>query len=88
MMADTIRIKNLIDGEWVLEANEKTLPLYNPSTGEQIGEVPVSSQTSVEAAVKSSHEAYLKWRKIPIGKRVGYIYALREAMKNNLEVLA
>ena len=66
-MADTIRIKNLIDGEWVIEANEKTLPLYNPSTGEQIGEVPVASQTSVEAAVKSSHEAYLKWRKMPIG---------------------
>jgi len=88
MMADLIRIKNLIDGEWVIEANEKTLPLYNPSTGEQIGEVPVASPASVEAAVKSSHEAFLKWRKMPIGKRVGYMFSLREVMKNNLEVLA
>jgi len=87
-MSDQIRIKNLIDGKWVTEENEQTVPLYNPSTGAQIGEVPLSSQATVEAAVKSSHAAYLKWRKTPIGKRVGYIFALHTAMQNNLEKLA
>ncbi len=87
-MTDAIRIKNLIDGEWVTESNEKTVPLYNPSTGAQIGEVPMSSAKSVEAAVKSSHEAYKTWRKTSIGKRTGYLFALREAMKANLEELA
>lgn len=87
-MTDSIRIKNLINGEWVTDSNEKTVPLFNPSTGEQIGEVPIASQKSVEAAVKSSHEAYLKWRKLPIGKRVSYIFALHAAMKESLESLA
>ena len=62
-MADFMRIKNFIHGDWVADENEETQPLYNPSTGGQIGEVPVSSRESVEAAVKSSHEAYLTWRK-------------------------
>ena len=87
-MSESIQIKNFIDGNWATETNEKNLPLFNPSTGEQIGKVPVASQETVEVAVKSSHNAYLKWRKVPIGKRVGYIFALREAMKNNHELLA
>lgn len=59
-MTDSIRIKNLIDGEWLVDDNETTVALYNPSTGAQIGEVPMSSAATVEAAVKSSHAAYLR----------------------------
>jgi len=87
-MADSIRIKNLIDGEWLVGDNETTVALYNPSTGAQIGEAPMSSAATVEAAVKSSHAAYLKWREVPIGKRVGYIFAIHTAMQDNLEKLA
>ncbi len=87
-MTDSIRIKHLIDGEWMAENDEKILPLYNPSTGIQIGDVPIASEAMVEAAVKSSHAAYLEWRKQPIGKRVGYIFSLRSAMQENLETLA
>jgi len=87
-MTDSIRIKNLIDGEWLVDDNEQTVAVYNPSTGAQIGEAPMSSPATVEAAVKSSHAAYLKWREVPIGKRVGYIFALHTAMQNNLEKLA
>ena len=32
-----IRIKNFINGEWQEEAGGKRVPLYNPSTGEEIG---------------------------------------------------
>jgi len=42
----------------------------------------------VEAAVKSSHTAYFKWRQVPIGKPAGYIFAIHSAMRNNLEKLA
>ena len=87
-MTDSIRIKNLIDGEWLVDDSEPTVAVYNPSTGAQIGEAPMSSQATVEAAVRSSQAAYLKWREVPIGKRVGYIFAIHTAMQNNLEKLA
>jgi malonate-semialdehyde dehydrogenase (acetylating) / methylmalonate-semialdehyde dehydrogenase len=48
----------------------------------------MSSVATVEAAVKSSHAAYLKWREVPVGKRVGYIFAIHRAMQDNLEKLA
>jgi len=38
---DFIRVKNFIDREWVEEKAVEYVPLYNPSTGEAIGEVPL-----------------------------------------------
>ena len=87
-MTDMVRVKNFIDGEWVVDENEDTLPLFNPSTGKQIGEVPIASSATVEAAVKSSHAAYQSWRKLPITQRAGYMFALRAAMQDRMEALA
>jgi malonate-semialdehyde dehydrogenase (acetylating)/methylmalonate-semialdehyde dehydrogenase len=33
------RVKNFINGEWVEEKDVEYVPLYNPSTGEEIGEI-------------------------------------------------
>ena len=40
------RLKNFIDGEWIEETTADYMPVYNPSTGEVIGEVPISSRES------------------------------------------
>lgn len=82
------RVKNFIDGEWVEDAGAKYIPLYNPSTGETIGEVPMSSNEASVAAVESAHAAFLSWKNVSVGKRVGYIFAMRQAMLDNLEELA
>jgi malonate-semialdehyde dehydrogenase (acetylating)/methylmalonate-semialdehyde dehydrogenase len=82
-----IAIKNYIHGEWV-EGAGKSVPLYNPSTGEQIGTVPMSDAEANEAAVASSHAAYAAWRRLPLSRRIGYIFAMREAMLASQEKLA
>lgn len=82
------RIKNYIDGKWIEETGVDYVPLYNPSTGEQIGEVPLSSKERSAEAVESSYEAYLNWSKQSVGKRVGYLFDFRKAMEDNLEELA
>ena len=83
-----IKIKNFINGEWQEEAGGKRVPLYNPSTGEQIGEVPMSGADACEAAIATAWEAYQTWREVPVAKRVAYIFKLREAMIRNHEKLA
>jgi len=82
------RIKNFIDGEWVEETSVDYVPLYNPSTGETIGEVPLSSDRTSLEAVDSSFEAYGSWRKLSVSKRVGYLFDMRQAMIENEEELA
>lgn len=83
-----IRIRNFIHGEWVEAREAEYTPLYNPSTGETIGEVPLSSPESSTAAVESCAKAYDDWRRLPVGKRVGYLFDIRQAMIERLEDLA
>lgn len=85
---ELVRVKNFIHGEWVEEVGVKYTPLYNPSTGEVIGEVPLSSKETALAAVDSAYRAYDSWRRVPIGKRVSYLFDLRAGMERNLEELA
>ncbi|SMD09587.1 malonate-semialdehyde dehydrogenase (acetylating) / methylmalonate-semialdehyde dehydrogenase [Desulfocicer vacuolatum DSM 3385] len=82
------RIKNFIDGEWLEETDVKYVPLFNPSTGEQIGEVPLSSEKTSLAAVDSSHAAYDSWKWLPLNKRMAYLFDMRQAMINHKEDLA
>ena len=86
-MAD-IRIKNFINGEWQEEANGKRVPLYNPSTGEEIGSVPISGPDTCEAAIATAYAAYRPWRNLSIAKRMTYIYKIRDCMVRDLEKLA
>ena len=87
-MQEFTRIKNFIDGEWIEEKGTEYIPLYNPSTGEAIGEVPLSSDKTSLAAVDSAYEAYGSWRKLSVSKRVGFLFDMRQAMIDNEEKLA
>jgi malonate-semialdehyde dehydrogenase (acetylating) / methylmalonate-semialdehyde dehydrogenase len=82
------KIKNFIDNEWVEESGVDYVPLYNPSTGETIGEVPLSSPELSKAAVESSYLAYENWRHTPLSKRISYLFDMRSAMQTNMEELA
>ncbi|MDD4701415.1 MAG: aldehyde dehydrogenase family protein, partial [Desulfovibrio sp.] len=83
-----ITIRNYINGQWQEEAGAPTVPLYNPSTGEQISQVPQSGPETSKMAVDTAAAAYPGWRRTSIGKRVAYIYKMREALLQRKEDLA
>lgn len=83
-----LTIKNFINGQWQEEKGCKTVPLYNPSTGEEIGAVPMSGPETAKAAVATAAEAYKSWRNTSIGKRVDFIHKIRNCMVRDTEKLA
>lgn len=83
-----IKIRNFIDGQWREDAGCGETPLYNPSTGEQIGVVPMSDENTSRAAVESAARAYEKWKRMPVAKRISFLYKIREYMARDLEILA
>jgi malonate-semialdehyde dehydrogenase (acetylating)/methylmalonate-semialdehyde dehydrogenase len=87
-MPESIRIRNYIDGQWIDEPGVKTIPLFNPSDGKQIGEVPLSTEAASRKAIESCHTAYEEWRRQPIARRVKYLFDLRRAMEERREDLA
>lgn len=83
-----IQIKNFIGGEWQVAEDCGTDPLFNPSTGEVIGSVPLSTPEISNQAVAAAAEAYPAWRATPLPKRMEIIFKLYSAMQENLEELA
>lgn len=85
---EKLRIRNFINGEWADEVHGSSAPLYNPSTGEEIGQVPLSGPETIDAATASAHAAYPSWRSMPLDKRMAYIFGIRSGMEAHFEELA
>ena len=48
----------LIDGKFVHAASGKTLPVYNPATGEVMAQVPEAEAGDVDRAVQAARRAF------------------------------
>ncbi|MBR4944077.1 MAG: aldehyde dehydrogenase family protein, partial [Peptococcaceae bacterium] len=80
-------LKDYINGQWV-EGTGDFIDVYNPSTGEIIAKVPVTTEDKVEEAIKAANEAFKTWKEVPLQKRVGYLFKLRDALIERKEELA
>lgn len=83
-----ISIRNYINGQWQEEKGASVVPLYNPSTGEQISVVPQSGPETSKLAVDTAAAAYPGWRALSIGRRTAFIHKMREGMLRRKEDLA
>lgn len=81
-------VRNFVGGEWRNSAASEHARVWNPATGEQLGSVPMSPLSEVNAAVESAAKAFPAWRRVPAGDRVAFLFRLRELLKQNFEDLA
>ena len=80
-------LKDYINGQWVTGTGE-LLDVFNPSTGEVIAKVPVTTTERVEEAIQAAAEAFKTWKDVPLQQRMGYLFKLRDALLNRREELA
>jgi malonate-semialdehyde dehydrogenase (acetylating)/methylmalonate-semialdehyde dehydrogenase len=84
----TIKLKNLIDGEWVDAKTEKYTPVINPATQEILAECPDSSPDDIQRAVKAASKAYLEWRQTPVMSRTRYLMTFKNLLEDKFEDLS
>ncbi|MEO4053868.1 aldehyde dehydrogenase family protein [Solibacillus sp. CAU 1738] len=80
-------LKNFIGGEWV-DNNLQTMPIINPATGDQLGTIPLSTKTEIDAAVNAAKKAQKHWALVPAPKRADYLYEIGFKLKEKKEYLA
>ena len=81
--------KCLIDGAWVAPAGGQTLPLMNPSTGEQIGEIARGQEADVDAAIDAARRAFEGgWARTPAAERGRVLMRLGKLVEERVEALA
>ena len=66
------------------------IPVFNPSTEEQIAEVPDADQAAVDAAVARARETFESgvWRKLPAAHRAEVLFRAAEIIKERTDELA
>ncbi|MGA2018477.1 MAG: aldehyde dehydrogenase family protein [Opitutaceae bacterium] len=65
------------------------IPLVNPASGEQFGEVAAAGVGDMGSAIESAHRAWESgWRDLPPGKRARILFGVARALRDNLEAIA
>jgi malonate-semialdehyde dehydrogenase (acetylating)/methylmalonate-semialdehyde dehydrogenase len=60
----------------------------NPATGATIAEVPYAGEADIDRAVRAAHEAFLKWREVPVVDRVQVLYRYKALLEKHQAELA
>ena len=63
------KLKNYVNGAWVEPEVSGWLEVENPSTGEAIAEVPLSTPAAVGEAVEAAAAAFPEWSNTPVYRR-------------------
>ncbi|MSR36422.1 MAG: CoA-acylating methylmalonate-semialdehyde dehydrogenase [Gemmatimonadetes bacterium] len=88
VMTDVTLMKNYIGGKWVYAEASGTVEIINPSTGEVIGEVPLSTRAETDRAIAAAAEAFKTWGKTPVARRVAPLFRLAQMLRDDEDKIA
>src|SRR3954453_17437902 len=74
-----------IDGNWRTIDRNGTSPVYNPSRGEVIAEVPMCGADVVNEAVEAAAAAFPAWRDTPAVERARVFFRYRQLLEENFD---
>ncbi|MCB9072783.1 MAG: aldehyde dehydrogenase [Bdellovibrionaceae bacterium] len=81
-------IQNYIGGKLQNALSGKTMPTYEPATGDVLTTLPVSDAPDVEAAVQAAQKAFPMWSGLTINERSAYLRRLSQLVEERLDDLA
>ena len=74
-----------VNGEWREISGVEKTPVYNPSRGEVIAEVPACTKEHVDLAVEAAAEAFPAWRDTPPVERARVFFRYRQLIEENFD---
>jgi malonate-semialdehyde dehydrogenase (acetylating)/methylmalonate-semialdehyde dehydrogenase len=77
-----------VNGAWEMPDGRTKQPITNPATGAALAEVPFATEADVDRAVRSAHEAFLKWRDMPVVDRVQVLYRYKALLEEHAGEIA
>jgi len=80
--------KCFIGGHWVAAHGNRTLPLLNPSTGEEIGVIASAHAEDVDDAVAAAEAARQGWARTPAAERGRLLARIGRLVLDRVETLA
>lgn len=81
------QVPNIVGGKAVESTAPDRLPVTNPSTGEVLAHVPLSTAAELDAAVKAAAVAQKEWGKLALKDRVQVMFRLKALLEENADRL-
>jgi len=79
---DVGTLENFIAGEWV-EPSGGTEAVFNPATGEELAQAPLSTEEDVDRAVQAAVDAFEGWSSTVPGERAHALLRLADALEEH-----
>src|SRR5580698_3316876 len=77
-----------INGAWERHEARKGGTIVNPATDTAIADVPYADASDVDRTVRAAHDAFLKWRDVPVVDRVQVLYRFKALLESHIGDLA
>ncbi len=81
-------VQNAVNGQRVTSPSSRSAAVFNPATGEQIGQVPLSSDAEINEAVAVAKQAQIAWGDMPPAKRARVMHRFLGLLNKNIDELA
>ncbi len=82
------QVKVLYGGQWRASAASRWGKLYNPSTGQEIGQAPMCTAEEVNDAVEAAAAALPAWAETPVVERAQVLFRYRDLIMRHADELA
>ena len=82
------QLLNYINGEWRQSEASEMLDVINPATNEALTAVPLSPAAEIDAATAAATAAHDKWKRVPVGERIQYLFKFKTLLDENIDRLA
>ncbi|MFR0674369.1 CoA-acylating methylmalonate-semialdehyde dehydrogenase [Enterobacterales bacterium AW_CKDN230030176-1A_HGKHYDSX7] len=80
-------VQHLINGELVSRGG-RTADLFNPSTGQVIGQVELADRATLQQAIDAAKAAFPAWRSTPAAKRAQVMFRFKQLLEQHEAAIA
>ncbi|WIJ25194.1 CoA-acylating methylmalonate-semialdehyde dehydrogenase [Devosia sp. RR2S18] len=81
-------IENAVAGKRYVSSSSRRVPVFNPATGEQAAELPLSTLDELNKAVASAKEAQIAWGNTPPMKRARVMFKFKALLDQHAHDIA
>lgn len=81
-------VKHLINGKLTESGKDRLHPIYNPATGEAVGQVGYAQPDEVEHAIQAAKNALPAWSAMPAVRRARILFKFKALLEKHLDELA
>ena len=77
-----------IDGQWCDAADGRTMAVFNPATGEEIGRLAHAGIADLDRALAATQKGFEIWRNTPAAQRAALMHKAAQLLRERADTTA